>query len=98
MENFSTQRAPLLPQAANLATLAVVVAATWWSGSQRPADTAALNAQAPARQVSTTTAALRQSQAPGLGATGSPMSRPVVAQTLPLDGLQAVRYQPTANR
>jgi hypothetical protein len=35
MEDFSTPRRPLLPLTANLCTLAVVLAATWWSGAQR---------------------------------------------------------------
>jgi hypothetical protein len=38
MENFSTPRHRLLPWAANTATLAVVLAATVWSGAQRPAE------------------------------------------------------------
>lgn len=36
MENFPTKRLQLVPRVANLATLAVVVSATWWSGAQRP--------------------------------------------------------------
>ena len=35
MEDFSTPRRPLLPIAANLCTLAVVISATWWSAAQR---------------------------------------------------------------
>ena len=38
MENFPTPRRQLLPWAANVATLAVMVAATWWSSDQRPAN------------------------------------------------------------
>jgi hypothetical protein len=38
MENFSTPRHRLLPWAANIATVVVVLAATVWSGAQRPAD------------------------------------------------------------
>lgn len=38
MESFSTTRRSGLPWAANLATLAVVVVTTWWSGAQRPAQ------------------------------------------------------------
>ena len=37
MESISTPRRSGLPWAANLATLAVVVVTTWWSGAQRPA-------------------------------------------------------------
>ena len=36
MENFPTKRQHLIPLVTNLATLAVVVSATWWSGAQRP--------------------------------------------------------------
>ena len=36
MENFSTPKQAALPWFADLATLAVVVGATWWSGAQRP--------------------------------------------------------------
>jgi len=38
MENFPTPSRPLLPWVANVATLAVMVAATWWSSDQRPAS------------------------------------------------------------
>ena len=38
MENFSTPRRPLVPWVANVATLAVMVAATWWSSDQRPTN------------------------------------------------------------
>ena len=38
MENFPTKRQHLIPLVTNLATLAVVVSATWWSGAQRPAS------------------------------------------------------------
>lgn len=46
MESISTNRNTRLPWATNLATLAVVISATWWSGAQRPA-------QAPVAQVQT---------------------------------------------
>ncbi len=36
MENFPTPRFPALPWAANIATLLVMVSATWWSSAQRP--------------------------------------------------------------
>ena len=37
MENFPTPRRAVLPWAANIATLLVMVSATWWSSAQRPA-------------------------------------------------------------
>ena len=41
MENFPTPRHhQVLPWAANLCTLVVMVAATWWSSAQRPAPEA----------------------------------------------------------
>ena len=85
MENFSTPRAALVPRAVNLATLAVVVAATWWSGAQRPAEQPALAQQSvPAASPATAPAA---PQATGLQAT-----------TLWRDGLQVVGYQPRTTR
>lgn len=50
MESISTTHSTRLPWVANLATLAVVITATWWSGAQRPA-------QAPVAQVQTVPAA-----------------------------------------
>jgi hypothetical protein len=38
MENFPTPQRQMLPWVANVATLAVMVAATWWSSDQRPDD------------------------------------------------------------
>jgi hypothetical protein len=38
MENFPTPQRQMLPWVANIATLAVMVAATWWSSDQRPAN------------------------------------------------------------
>ena len=87
MENFSTPRAALVPRAVNLATLAVVVAATWWSGAQRPAEQPALAQQSvPAASPSPATAPAAQ-QATGLQTT-----------TLWRDGLQVVGYQPRTTR
>lgn len=94
MENFSTTRVAMLPRAANLATLAVVVAATWWSGAQRPADRATLDIQAATR--ATTAAAPRQPA--NLPAAEGAANWPVQATTLPRDGLQAVGYQPHPTR
>ena len=36
MENFPTPRCHVLPWAANIATLLLMLAATWWSSAQRP--------------------------------------------------------------
>jgi len=99
MENFSTHRVALLPRAANLATLAVVVAATWWSSAQRPAEQPALAAQSVENvSAGNNPAALPQQQATGLAATGGNAHWPVQAGELPHDGLQAVGFQPRATR
>jgi len=96
MENFSTHRVALLPRAANLATLAVVVAATWWSGAQRPADGAALGTLAATSAETAATTAARQ---PANPATADGASHwPVQTTSLPRDGLQAVGYQARATR
>lgn len=89
MENFSTTRVALLPRAANLATLVVVVAATWWSGAQRPAaqDTAVSQAAQPAPRQSTEPATLANAA-----------HWPVQSTSLPRDGLQPVGYQARATR
>lgn len=87
MENFSTPRAALVPRAVNLATLAVVVAATWWSGAQRPAEQPALAQQsipAVSTSLATTPAAT-----PAMG---------VQSTTVWRDGLQVVGYQPRTTR
>ncbi len=92
MENFSTTRAALLPRAANLATLAVVVAATWWSGAQRPLAQDPLASQA--AQPATRQAA---DQAATAG-TASTARWPVQTTSLPRDGLQPVGFQARATR
>jgi hypothetical protein len=46
MESISTPRSTRLPWAANLATLAVVMTAVWWSGAQRPAQAPVAQMQA----------------------------------------------------
>ena len=96
MENFSTPRPNLVPRLANLATLVVVVAATWWSNAQRPTDVpaeAALGTPAPQLIVP-----LQQSPAvlPTAGATQAHW--PSTTTTLPREGLQAVGYLPATRR
>jgi hypothetical protein len=102
MEKISTRRADLLPRTANLATLAVVVAAMWWSGAQRPAGQAMLAASdavpaAPSSLVTTDAPAPRQLALPS--ATTTPATTALAtwpaqaATTIARDGLQAVGYQ-----
>lgn len=90
MENFSTPRQAAVPWIANLATLAVVVAAIGWSGGQRP-DVPTAAAAAPAGAVQTApTAAHGAAVQPG-----APQGRwPVKAPSRPIDGLQVVGYSP----
>jgi hypothetical protein len=96
MENFSTTHPTLVPRLANLATLAVVVAATWWSSEQRPVDVpaeAALSTPAPQLVVPTQQA---PAVLPSAGATQAHW--PSTSTSLPRDGLQAVGYQPATRR
>lgn len=97
MENFSTPRHhALVPWVANLATLAVVLAATWWSSAQRPIDLpaeAALATPAPQLRVPAQPAPAAEA-APGTTQTQWPAPTTV----LPRDGLQAVGFQPVTRR
>lgn len=91
MENFSTPQRAILPWVANLATLAVVVAAIGWSGEQRP-DVSAAAASAAA-------SATKQS-APLAGLAATPQTDaqqgrwPAKTTLRPINGLQAVGYSP----
>jgi hypothetical protein len=91
MENFSTPPRACLPWIANLATLAVVVAAIAWSGVQRPAETApAAAARAPAAKQAAPVvdhgALPRDATQPGRW--------PDQTTARSVDGLQAVGYSP----
>lgn len=106
MEKISTTRAALLPRAANLATLAVVVAATWWSGAQRPVGQPMLATadQAPAASSANPSA----QRLPGLptadqtatiaGAATATIWPVQAATSLARDGLQPVSYQTRTHR
>ncbi len=105
MENFSTAQVALLPRIANLATLAVVVAATWWSSAQRPADLATIAvAKAQASRPAALPAAvpaLAGGQRPGAEQAGHANTVavwPVQATALPRDGIQAVGFQARVQR
>ena len=105
MENFSTTGAALLPRATNLATLAVVVAATWWSGAQRPsaqpqigvsqagvvAGVAAQDSTQVAPQAATTAS-------PGTAAPSSSTALWTATTTIAREGLQAVSFQTRPQR
>ena len=92
MENFSTPPRAALPWIANLATLAVVVAAIGWSGEQRPAaPTAAAAVVLPTAPQTTPVA--------DQGQAGAQQGQwPVKTLSPTIDGLQAVGYQPKAIR
>lgn len=101
MEKNSTPRADLLPRSTNLATLAVVVAAMWWSGAQRPAGQAVLagSAAAPAAR-SVPAKQSVDAPAPRQPATAEAPATTVLATwpsqaatTIARDGLQAVGFQ-----
>ena len=91
MENFSTPQRAILPWVANLATLAVVVAAIGWSGEQRPdVPAAAASATAPATVQSAPVAELAATPQ-----TDAQQGRWPAKTTLrPINGLQAVGYSP----
>jgi hypothetical protein len=89
MENFSTPRAALVPRTVNLATLAVLVAATWWSSAQRPTE------QPPIAQQALPPAATSQ---PAVAPAAQPAAHGLQASTLWRDGLQAVGYQSRTTR
>jgi len=98
MENFSTPQRALVPWAANLATLVVVVSAIGWSNGQRhtgPAAETAANTptQQPGLQAVPVQAV--PVQAPG-NAQPSQAGWPAKTTALPADGLQVVGF--TANR
>lgn len=95
MESFSANCMALLPRAANLATLAVLVSATWWSSAQRPADQAA---QAPRAASQSTAAALPPPHAADLAEVDATAVWPAQANAAARDGLQAVGYQARATR
>jgi hypothetical protein len=90
MENFSTPQRAALPWIANLATLAVVVAAIGWSGEQRPAVPAAALVIAPA--AAQTVPVAGNGTNPQTGA--QPGRWPDKTAPRPIDGLQAVGYTP----
>jgi hypothetical protein len=91
MENFSTPQRAALPWIANLATLAVVVAAIGWSGEHRPdAPVAAALVVAPAAAQSTPVAGQETAVQPS----AQPGRWPAKTTTRSIDGLQAVGYTP----
>ena len=97
MENFPTPRRPVLPWAANIATLLVMVSATWWSSAQRPiAVTPALSAAGDSGPASKTKQIPRQVLT--LPAQDEPKasqaSWPAKTTSLPADGMQAASYAP----
>ena len=92
MEKISTSAVALVPRTANLATLAVVVLATWWSGTQRPAVQPQIAVAA-----STTTAALPLRQSAEMAATGNVNATwPATTTSIQRDSLQSVSYLPRA--
>ena len=102
MENFSTPRPALLPRAANLATLAVLACATWWSAAQRPQESAGSATVAASSTISSTTStstiANGSSRAPGSQtAMATPQTLALSAAHAPAGALQAGRWSAEAH-
>ena len=91
MENFPTKRQHLIPLVTNLATLAVVVSATWWSGAQRPMSTLADVASQQA--LAQPTAAAREGQA-----STNPAVWPQAQTALQPDAIKTVGFASTSLR
>ncbi len=89
MENFSTPRHRLLPWVANIATVAVVLAATVWSGAQRPADRELSFAEPVTSQ-----RVPEQSSVSVPAKSTSPGVWPVAGTVASRDALQSVGYVP----
>jgi hypothetical protein len=100
MEKKSTTPNALLPRAANLATLGVVVAATWWSAAQRPEGQPVLADQRVVRTTGTAEApGPRQPVALASGSSATTGTWPAQAATaIAREGLQAVGYQTRSAR
>ena len=101
MENFPTPRRHLLPWAANIATLLLMLAATWWSSAQRPAAVSSgLSAAGQASPTKTDKQNPRQDLT--LPAQDDPKasqaSWPAKTTSLPGDGIKAVGYSPVLLR
>lgn len=90
MEDFSTPLRATTPWIANLATLAVVLAAIGWSSEQRPAGSTT-DASATMPAVPQALPAL-DSAAPALP-TATPARWPVQTTAVPLEGVQVVGLQ-----
>jgi hypothetical protein len=95
MEDFSTSPRAFVPWVANLATLAVVVAAIGWSGEQRPASIS-VEASKAAPQGSAVVPVSGTAPAPQPGA--APAHWPAKTSALSTDGLHAVGYSPAKLR
>lgn len=95
MEKISTSAVALLPRAANLGTLAVVVLATWWSGAQRPVGQPQLaGAQSTAAAPATAALPLHQSSEMSAGGpTAISVSWPAAAANVARDSIQSVSFQ-----
>ena len=96
MENFSTPPLASVPRLANVATLAIVLVATWWSGAQRPLATPIAVAVTSSSQSSTVSI---QPAVVSVAPVANGQNRwPSQTTAMPLDGLQAVGYQPATRR
>jgi hypothetical protein len=92
MENFSTPPRATLPWIANLATLAVVVAAIGWSGVQRPAESSAAASVSAPTTVQAAPVADHRAQ-PREAAQQGRWPDKITLRSI--DGLQVVGYSPS---
>ena len=97
MENFPTPRRAVLPWAANIATLLVMVSATWWSSAQRPvAVSSSLSAAGKTGPTNTTKQSPRQvlSLPAQDGPKASQATWPATTTSLQNDDIKAASYTP----
>ncbi len=97
MENFPTKRQHLIPLVTNLATLAVVVSATWWSGAQRPMSNLTAVAEVTSTKTLTQAATMARDSA-GNQNSNTPAAWPQAQTALQPDAIKTVGFASTTLR
>ncbi len=94
MENFPTPPKALLPWVANLATLAVVLSAAWWSSGHRP-----LSSPSDSRLAAPTQPYLQPATVPAATTSpGNPSTWPAQTTSLPADNFISVGFSAPSRR